>query len=132
VDWLARIGKGNSANYQKHKNRSVITMFYYAGGFKMPEWVKLLLKEIREQPAVYIGKKSLDRLAAFLAGYSYCMYQQQNISTTILPGFQEYISEYFKIKSAHNWSSIIVSNSRNDEEAFDMFYDFLEQFYRES
>ena len=98
----------------------------------MPEWVKLLLNEIREQPAVYIGKKSLDRLAAFLAGYSYCMYQQQNISTTILPGFQEYISEYFKIKSAQNWSSIIVSNSRNDEEAFDMFYDFLEQFYRES
>lgn len=95
----------------------------------MPECVKLLLKEIREQPAIYIGKKSLDRLAAFLAGYSYCMYKQQNISTPILPGFQEYISEYFNIESVHNWSSIIVLNSRNDEEAFDMFYNFLEQFY---
>ena len=95
----------------------------------MPECVKLLLEEIKEQPAIYIGKKSLDRLVAFLGGYSYCMYKQQNISTPILPGFQEYISEYFKIESAHNWSSIIVSNSRNDEEAFDMFYDLLEQFY---
>ena len=98
----------------------------------MLECVKLLLKEIREQPAIYIGKKSLDRLAAFLAGYSYCMYKQQNISTPILPGFQEYISEHFKNESAYNWSSIIVLNSRNDEEAFDLFYDILEQFYRDS
>ena len=97
----------------------------------MPEYVKLLLKDIKQQPALYLGKKSLDRLAAFLAGYSYCMYKYQNISCQTLPGFQEYISDYFKIKTAHNWSSIIISNFKSDEEAFDNFYILLEQFYGE-
>ena len=97
----------------------------------MPEYVKLLLKEIKEQPAIYIGKKSLDRLASFLAGYSYCMYKQQNLSCETLPGFQEFISEYFKIKYAYNWSNIIIMNFKNDEEAFDIFYTLLDQCYGE-
>ena len=95
----------------------------------MPEYIKSLLKKIQEQPAVYIGKKSLDRIAAFLAGYSYCMQDQGKVCCHPLPGFQEYISGLFKVESAYHWASIIASNYPSEEEAFDAFYTLLAQFY---
>ena len=95
----------------------------------MPNYVKQLLKKIRRQPALYIGKKSLDRLSDFLSGYVYCMYEQQGLSVQPLPGFQEYISKEFAIQSAHNWSDIISFFSSSEEEAFDNFYIFINRFY---
>ncbi len=96
----------------------------------MSEYIKSLLIEIKEQPAMFIGKKSLERLSFFLSGYSYCICKHLNSLIQPLPGFQEYIAACFNVESSEHWSSIIASNSQDDEAAFDKFYVFLEQFYK--
>lgn len=108
-----------------------ITTYDYFVGNNMPDYIRELLKKIRKQPALYIGKKSLDRLSHFLSGYVCCIYEQQGIVVQPLPGFQEYISKEFAIQSAHGWSDILLFFSSGEEEAFDKFYIYLDRFYGE-
>lgn len=91
----------------------------------MQEYVKNLLEDIQRRPGVYLGKKSLDRLGHFLAGYMWCMHCNFENEDNYLSGFQEFIADYYNIHSAHNWSDIIQFFCSTDEEAFDKFYELL-------
>lgn len=97
----------------------------------MNNFEDLLLVKIRKLPALYIGKKSLERLRAFISGYSMCLYEIYGSEPDLLNGFNEYVAEYYHICVDRDWSSIIPFFSNTEEEAFDKFYELLDEFLKE-
>ena len=95
----------------------------------MPEYIKKLLEDMRKRPGVYFGKKSLDRLATFLSGYRCCVLERDGEAPSDLPGFQEFVAERYNIQSAHHWSDIIQFYCSTEEEAFDTFFELIDEFY---
>ena len=93
----------------------------------MEELNKLLL-DIKERYGLYIGKKSLDRLTTFINGYMHCMFMRDGDCPPFLPNFQEFIADRYGIQSSHHWSSIIQFHSIYEEDAFDQFYELLDEF----
>ena len=90
------------------------------------------LKKIKERPGLYLGRKSLMLLDAFLGGYSICCYDlEKKIEADIFDGFQEYIQQRYNIRSTQSWAKIIDFYSLSDEEAFDNFYNLYEEFLKE-
>jgi hypothetical protein len=95
------------------------------------ETVYALLQKIRNRYVIYIGEKSLKSLLAFIYGYMECMRERDNTSPAFLGiEFQSYIANLYGIAKPH-WSDIIRLNSKTEEEAFDKFYEHMEQFLRE-
>lgn len=91
-----------------------------------------VLEELRSRYNVIIGKKSLERLVSFVWGYIHCMYDNGIKLNGFLPGFQQYIEDRYNIHTDHNWSSIIQFFSNSDAEAFDLFYQLLDDFLAEN
>ena len=89
-----------------------------------------LLQEMRVHAGVLIGKKSLDRLVTFLCGYVHGIYAVTNNHLIVLPGFQEFVQQKYGIND-HYWADIILFCCfNNDEEAFDVFYELLDEFLK--
>jgi hypothetical protein len=89
-----------------------------------------LLKDIRTKPGKYIGTKSIVKLRHFLDGIYYVLYytDENKDSDSFLKGFQEWIEMRYDITSTHHWSSIINFYSNNEADAFDRFYELLDEF----
>lgn len=94
--------------------------------------VDMLLQTIKKRPCLYIGKKSLDRLVTYVSGYMHRAYEAEGVHQEFLPGFQDYIAELYGIHSAHHWSSIIQFYCSYEEEAFDKFYELLDDFLKQN
>ena len=86
-----------------------------------------LLEKIRRTPLL-IGVKSLSSLVAFLDGYVYRMVKKEAKICEVLPGFQEFITKRYGGGKRH-WSFAIESQCSSGEEAFDKFYELLDEFY---
>lgn len=87
-----------------------------------------LLDVLRERPGLFIGKKSLDRLTTFVTGYIHCAYIKDGVMLQFLPGFQEFVENRYGKHSGRNWPHIIEFYSVYEEDAFDKFYDLLDEF----
>lgn len=48
-----------------------------------------------------------------------------------IPGFQDWIADRYEIKSTHGWSEIINFFSQDEGEAFDTFYELLDEYLSE-
>lgn len=91
-----------------------------------------LLKEIRKIPELYIGKKSLERLYAFIGGYTHHEnFKKNNLDDDWMKDFQKYIENRYRLNTTHNWASIIQFFSNTEEEAFNKFYEHLDNFLKE-
>ncbi len=92
-----------------------------------------LLKAVRIKPGMYIGKKSLTRLRAFIDGYFYALYKLNGKQEYLcfIPEFQDWIADRYEIRSTHGWSEIINFFSQDEGEAFDTFYELLDEFLLE-
>ena len=66
-----------------------------------------VLKLLKQNYLMFIGAKSLNRLAMFISGYAYCIYRNEG----------KELIEFF---------------SRTDEEAFDTFYRLLDEFLEQN
>lgn len=77
-----------------------------------------LITKIIARPEIYIGRKSVERLYAFLCGF---LYQNEASNDHCLDGFTAYIAEIYGIESDHNWASIITFFSNGEEDAFCIF-----------
>ena len=97
-----------------------------------------LLQKIKENPRLYLGKKSLERLHSFLNGYAVCLYDRCGElhpselcpSLWFFTGFQEYVQKKYRITSSQSWDKIIDFHSSSDEEAFYKFFDLLDKFLK--
>lgn len=89
-----------------------------------------LLYDIKDRPGVYIGNKSLERLAMFLNGYISCMVEMTNKTTYFLIEIQDYVAQHYNIQFEQHWSEIIKLHTQSEEEAYDKFYELLNEFVK--
>ena len=92
-----------------------------------------LLKELRVRYGVHIGEKSLKLLGVYLSGY---VHAQLDLIPDFLKSqdlgwfeFERFISDRYNPKKLTlNSFSLIRMQCESDEEAFDMFYELLDEF----
>jgi hypothetical protein len=81
---------------------------------------------------MYLGKKSLELLQIFLAGYSHAIteinYRNGFEACHKSYDFQQFIMTRYNIYSYYNAYGIIRLQCSSDEEAFDMFFKLLDEF----
>ena len=89
------------------------------------------IKSIKDNPQMYIGEPSLERLRYFMNGYLVCELnlesgnEQDNMFWT---RFQEYIQKHYNINSSQHWTKIISFFSSSDRASFDKFFELLDEF----
>lgn len=92
--------------------------------------LKDTLKNIKQNPNKYIGKKSMESLKCFIDGYLICQMQED---TRSYPGWPEkfmfYLQEKYDEKRCIGVASIIRQITLSDQEAFDKYYELLEEFF---
>lgn len=95
------------------------------------EYFNDLLQRIKERPGMYLGRCSITRLRMLLMGYSMCrgelglpLTEQEKE----FGGFQEWIQNKYNITSSHGWESIILFYSADERDAFNNFFELLDEF----
>ena len=113
----------------------------------------LLLQKIRERPGLFLGEKSLKTLGHFWAGYgfkeameiwekstgqNFFEHYDEAIRSDLRPeqngrhfmdGFDQYVhSHYNCIVGAQSGTGLISEKSESEEEAFDKFFELLDEF----
>jgi hypothetical protein len=90
-----------------------------------------LLAAIRERPDMYIGRKSLQDLRTWLAGYRFAR-MQNNLPP--LPddgefdGFDAFICNKYRWHDVRGWAAKIAYNYHDDALALDEFFRLLDEF----
>lgn len=87
-----------------------------------------ILEQMKKRPAMYLGKKSIILLEAFINGY---LDREKEIDNNYIPSFSyfaNYVKEYYDNQISNSWAKIILFYSADDEEAFDIFYNILDDF----
>lgn len=88
------------------------------------------LLKIKKNPKKYISKKSINYLDLFITGYILSQRDETGEYPESLLGFQEFVEQKYKISSNIRYSKIIRIYSTSDEDAFEKFYDILDEFYK--
>jgi hypothetical protein len=90
-----------------------------------------LLDKIKTRPALYLGKRSILSLQAFLDGYSFAC-RQLAIPVTEqeqeFAEFQDWIEKQFNRPSTKSWARIILFYSEDESQAIDTFFELFEDF----
>lgn len=91
-------------------------------------FMKEILMEIKDRPGLWIGECSLENLYAFMNGYMYRIFQEEDIIPEFYPGFQEYIESLYHVNTGQHWTKIITFYSNSEKEALDKFFQHLEEY----
>ncbi|TAE49951.1 MAG: hypothetical protein EAZ88_21595 [Oscillatoriales cyanobacterium] len=90
-----------------------------------------LLDKIKSRPALYLGKRSIFSLQAFLDGYTFAC-RQLAIPVTEqeqeFAEFQDWIEKQFNQPSTQSWARIILFYSKDESQALDTFFQLFENF----
>ena len=93
-----------------------------------------LLNKIQKRPAMYLGKKSIFSLQAFLDGY-YFARREMGISLTEQESefqfFLKWIRAKFKVETGQLWPSIILFHSADETDAVERFFSLWQEFLEE-
>jgi len=86
-----------------------------------------ILMGIRKRPKMYLGKKSLRNLHMFMEGYKVSMYRKP---CTFIhdEGFMEFIHEKYNDYVTLHYFQVIERHSNSEEEAFDKYFELLDEF----
>ncbi|NCJ06950.1 hypothetical protein GS597_10600 [Synechococcales cyanobacterium C] len=90
-----------------------------------------LLQKVQQRPAMYLGKRSLSQLHAFLEGYLLARREAKIPMTTEeedFEFFQEWIERRFGQANTQSWSHIILFYSEDEADALNRFFELLEEF----
>ena len=88
------------------------------------EQIDILLEKIEKQYGVYIGKKSLSRLSTFLSGYECALEDLTGSRPYFNARFQTFIEKKEGKEFCTEHWSVILSEGRSDEDAFDKFFHY--------
>lgn len=94
-----------------------------------------LIQKIKQRPALYLGKPSIEHLQVFLEGYLFAR-RQLNIKLTEqeqhFEGFQEWIENKFNQKETQSWTKIILFYSQDEQKALFRFFDLFDEFIHQT
>ena len=116
-----------------------------------------LLSTINKKPVVWLGKKSLDALMLFWEGYAFRVDMERagELDKPLVPvhpksgkkrrvpqecldpnyehfmdGFEAFVYSHYKHRyTTIGWKNLISQNCNSEEEAFDKFFELLEEFF---
>ena len=91
-----------------------------------------LLLKIKERPGMYLGKKSIIRLNMFISGYYLRQYEIDYSYRSILEKFGDFVNDYCLTNArAAGWATNIYRYAKKDDEkAFDLFFELLDEFLK--
>lgn len=101
---------------------------------KKMEKLKMMLKEMKNRPGVYLGSKSFSLLVPYVDGYYQAMNDLSEKKYYFWREFQEFLLENHPeifAKSYWGWQEAIPKNTSSEAEAFDYFFELLEEFWNE-
>lgn len=84
---------------------------------------------IKKNPNQYIGKKCLGELYCFIHGYIKCQYTIDGTYPEWTSDFMAYMQIKYDVKMSIDVPTILRQVSLTDEDAFDKFYELLEDFF---
>ncbi|MEZ5308333.1 MAG: hypothetical protein R2684_14400 [Pyrinomonadaceae bacterium] len=81
-----------------------------------------LLTKCLERPALYVGYESVTLIKAFVDGYIYgyedgSKNDGNSVRDPLYSGFQDWVSNRFKLRTEHDWASIITFMGVSDTSA---------------
>ena len=91
-------------------------------------YMKDVLYEMRNRPIVYLGKNEIEYLYAYINGYMYWLFQEEDTIPEFYPGFQEYIETKYNVTTGQHWSKILDFYSESEEEALKKFFQHLDEY----
>lgn len=95
-----------------------------------------LLEKVKSKPGMYIGRCSVYDLFMFLAGY-----KTAKLEMGVKPSpeelkfyreFQPWLQEKFSISTNNSWAKIIQFYSKDEQEAFERFFELLSEFSQQT
>jgi hypothetical protein len=90
-----------------------------------------VIEKIKKAPAMYLGRKSIICLQAFLSGYSVAQYELGGQSTQQEQDFREFpewIRQRFNVETSQSWANIILFYSEDESQALDQFFILFDEF----
>jgi hypothetical protein len=86
-----------------------------------------LIQLIRKRPAMYLGRRSISCLQAFIEGW-FLRNPKDVADGEIMNEFQDWIEKKYKTSTTHSWRSIILFYSQDENEALENFFKDFEEF----
>ena len=102
----------------------------------MNDVLSVLVQKIREQPEFYLARKSLTFLFSFIEGYIWRIRKETlNYSyqcDCYSWDFMEFIFAHYNAEQnvLKGWDDVILEHTPSEEEAFDKFYELLDEFVK--
>ena len=88
------------------------------------------LMVMKDKPGMYLGRKSLSLLGAYITGYLDHQYESDSDFVSTFPSFNDFVHKYYGVSTCQDWVKIIIFNSSTDEDAVDRFYVLLDSFLK--
>ena len=91
-----------------------------------------LLNKIRTKPGLYIGKASITELRMFIVGYRFARSELKIVTTEtetdFYKNFQPWLQLRLNVRTSNSWDKILLFSVINDQQAFEYFFELLEEF----
>ena len=99
----------------------------------LPSTVSELLAAIKRRPAMYLTRRYISCLKAYLDAWCFLAYQHNlAIEANCLNDFQDWIVAKYDITSNHSWADIILFYSGDECHALDNFFKFFEEWQQKN
>lgn len=100
-----------------------------------PQNLHKQLENIRLRPAMYFGSKSLKALEGFIYGYHTALWihkldEEPYFSSTHFAEWLVYAHKFDSKCRIMGWSRYLLETAKNDEKAFDQFFELYEEFVK--
>lgn len=91
-----------------------------------------LLNKIRTKPGLYIGRASITELRMFVVGYRFARSELKLVTTEaetdFYKNFQPWLQLRLNVRTSNSWDKILLFSVINDQQAFEYFFQLLEEF----
>lgn len=91
-----------------------------------------LLDKIKAKPGLYIGRASIADLRMFIVGYRFARSEAKfpptEIESDFYKNFQPWLQLRLNVRTSNAWDKIILFTVTNEQQAFDYFFQLLEEF----